>query len=428
MFRQTLQLYRNAYSGLTPSIWMQALVLLLNRSGTMVIPFLTVYLTGALHFSIAQAGLMLSVFGLGAVIGVYLGGKLTDTVGFFHVQFWSLFLNGILFFVLCRLRTFEAISVCIFLLAVIGESFRPANAAATAHYSDETNRTRSYSLNRLAINIGFALGPGIGGFLAAIGYSWLFWVDGSTCIIAAIVLWILLKPAPAAEAAQAAETTEAIQTAQAAETAQAGPVSAPPPEEEPAVKMPEAPARSAYKDKDYLVFILFVWVHALVFFQLFSNVPLYYAQVLHMSPSAIGLTLAMNGLIISVTEMVLVYRLEHKRSDRTYIAWGILLFAASFLVLEIRIPFVGVALFSMLLVTVGEMFSMPFMNAYWISRSNLPNRGQYAALYSMAFSAAQVVGPALGAQVAGAWGFQWLWAMVAGLGLIAAWGFSYKVR
>ncbi len=419
MFRQTLQLYKNAYSGLTPSIWMQALVLLLNRSGTMVIPFLTVYLTTALHFSIAQAGLMLSVFGSGAVIGVYIGGKLTDTIGFFQVQFWSLLCNGVVFFILCQLRRFESISLCIFLLAVIGEAFRPANAAATAHYSDETNRTRSYSLNRLAINVGFAIGPGIGGFLAAIGYSWLFWVDGATCILAAILLRILLKPAAADEGQPSSEAPVAL-----APAVPTGPAPAP------ALGMPTGPAPplSAYKDRTYLVFIFFVWVNALVFFQIFTTVPLYYAHVIHMSPSAIGMTLAMNGLIIAFTEMVLVYRLEHKRPDRTYIAWGILLMAASYLTLEINVPFVGIAILSMLFMTIGEMLCMPFMNAYWIARSNLRNRGQYAALYSMAFSAAQVVGPALGAQIAGSWGFHWLWAIVVSLGLIAAWGFRYRVR
>lgn len=95
MFRQTLLLYRNAYSGLSRPIWIQATIMLINRSGTMVIPFLTVYLTTALHFSIAQAGIVLSVFGAGAIVGVYLGGKLTDSIGFFPVQCWSLLSSGV---------------------------------------------------------------------------------------------------------------------------------------------------------------------------------------------------------------------------------------------------------------------------------------------------------------------------------------------
>lgn len=357
----------------------------------MVIPFLTVYLTTALHFSIAQAGIVLSVFGVGAILGVYLGGKLTDSIGFFPVQFWSLFSNGLLFILLCYLRSFWAISACVFLLASLGEAFRPANAAATAYYSVTDNRTRSYSLNRLAVNLGFAVGPAIGGLLAGISYSWLFWTDGLTCIAAAFTLRWLLRP-------KDGKTV-------------------------PAAKVEAAPVQSAYRDRTYLRFIFFVWVFALSFFQIFSVIPLYYQRVIHLSNSQIGLVLSMNGLIIALVEMVLVYRLENRRPDTVYIGYGVLLNAAAFVVLGVGGPYGAIAVLSMLLMTFGEMMSMPFMNAYWIGRSTHQSRGQYAALYGIAYSAAQVVGPALGAQVADFWGFRWLWVILVGLGLLNFWGF-----
>ena len=391
MFRQTLLLYRNAYSGLSRPIWIKATIMLINRSGTMVIPFLTVYLTTALHFSIAQAGIVLSAFGAGAILGVFLGGKLTDTIGFFPVQFWSLLSNGLFFILLCYLRGFWAITGCVFLLASIGEAFRPANAAATAYYSHADNRTRSYSLNRLAVNLGFAVGPAIGGLLAGISYNWLFWTDGMTCILAALTLRWMLRPEGAKP--QAHDKTTA------------------------------PPIQSAYRDKTYLRFIFFVWLFALSFFQIFSVIPLYYQQVIHLKNSQIGLVLSMNGLIIALFEMVLVYRLENRRPNTVYIGYGVLLNAAAFVVLAIGAPYGYIAVASMLLMTFGEMLSMPFMNSYWITRSTPQSRGQYAALYGIAYSAAQVVGPALGAQVADFWSFRSLWLILVGLGLLNFWGF-----
>jgi predicted MFS family arabinose efflux permease len=425
MIRQTLLLYRNAYSGLSPSIWMQALVMLINRSGTMVIPFLTVYLTGTLHFSIAQSGIVLSVFGGGSIIGVYAGGKLTDNIGFFPVQFWSLFVNGLLFLVMSQLHSFWFICGCIFLLACIGEAFRPANSAATAHYSLPENRTRSYSLNRLAINLGFAIGPAAGGLLASISFGWLFWTDGLTCIGAALLLQALLRPQVQRDNLPAQQPWG---EAPEANLAEALTIAAPPPTADVAPAPEAVRSTSAYKDKTYLIFIFFVWLNGLCFFQYLSIVPLYYQRVIHMNSAQIGLILSMNGLLIVLVEMVLVYRLENKRPDRVYISYGVLLIAASFLALLVGGAWIWVAVVSMLLLTIGEMMSMPFMNAYWISCSTLQSRGQYAALYAMAYSAAQVVGPFVGALIAEHLGFNALWGVVAALGIITGWGFRYRVR
>jgi predicted MFS family arabinose efflux permease len=94
----------------------------------------------------------------------------------------------------------------------------------------------------------------------------------------------------------------------------------------------------------------------------------------------------------------------------------------------LNIPGMGAALaFVMIIVvTFGEIFSMPFMNTYWISRTQPSNRGEYAALYTMAWSAAQCLGPFLGAQVADRAGFHTLWWMVGGTSLLASF-FFYRI-
>ena len=193
MLQASFQLYKNAYSGLSKQMWWLAFVVFINRSGTMVIAFLTVYLTYK-GYSLAQAGYVMGAFGLGSFIGGYLGGRLTDKYGHFYVQVFSLLLNGILFIVLGQMHTIWQIAICIFILSSLGEAFRPANSAAIAAYSNDVNRTRGYSLNRLAINLGWAVGPAIGGILAYTSYSLLFWADGITCILASILLFVVLPP------------------------------------------------------------------------------------------------------------------------------------------------------------------------------------------------------------------------------------------
>jgi predicted MFS family arabinose efflux permease len=396
MIRSSVALYRNAYSGISPSVWWLALVMFVNRSGTMVIPFMTVYLTYHLHYSIVEAGLIMALFGAGAILGAFLGGRITDRIGFYPVQFWSLFLNGVMFFILGQMTLLWQIGGTIFILSTLGESFRPANAAAIAAYSDDVNRTRSYSLNRLAVNLGFSIGPALGGLLSSISYQWLFWVDGFTCIVAAILLRTFLKPIRTTHAKHAEK--ENINS------------------------------DSVYKDHTYLRFMFCVFLVAFCFLMLFSMVPVYFKTIIRMNESLIGLVLAMNGLIIVLVEMLIVYKLEGKRPATVYISMGSFFIGVSYLVLNINATII-IVLISMLIITFGEMLMFPFVNTYWVARSKGHNRGQYAAVFTISFSLAHVLAPTIGSQIANHFGFNVLWDTVTVICIIAAIGFyQFKIK
>ena len=394
MLQASLQLYRNAYTGLPKSIWWLSLVIFVNRCGTMVIPFLTVYLTYK-GFSLEQAGYVMAAFGAGAIVGSYIGGRLTDKFGFFYVQFCSLLLNGILFIVLGQMHTILQFTVCIFILSSLGESFRPANAAAIAHYSTEENRIRSYSLNRLAVNLGWSIGPAIGGLLASINYSWLFIVDGATCIAASLLLYKVLPPIKSIRKKLTVKDSQVVS--------------------------------SAYKDGFFLKGMIMVFLIGICFFQLFSIVPVYYKSIVHLNEAAIGLILAMNGILIVLVEMVLVYKLENKGRVLNYITTGTLLIGSSFLVLRFSIGLIPVVI-AMLLITFGEMFLFPFMNNLWIRRSTDHNRGQYAAVYNISFALGNVLAPGLASQVASRVGFPILWIVDFMICALAATGFILLKR
>lgn len=389
MIHATARTYRNAYSGLSPQTWLLSLIMLVNRSGTMVVPFMTLYLTSPkMGFTIGQAGIVFGLFGAGAFSGAWLGGKMTDKIGFYPVQLITLLGGGLLFFALGQMKSYPLICLFTFLLSFVNEAFRPANSTAIAFYSKEENRTRSYSLNRLAINLGWAIGSGLGGFLAHIDYQLLFWVDGGTNILAAIIMWLFLQPV----------------------------------NYKPDHKINEEKliVRSAYRDKTYMRFVVITMLFACCFFQLFTNLPVYFKKDLHFSEPFIGALMAMNGVMIAILEMVLIYKLEGKRKSIVYITAGVFLVGISFLLLNIPFDAVSIACSMIVIVTLGEILSMPFMNSYWIARTQAGNRGQYAALYTMAWSAAQTIGPMAGAQLAQYSGFAALWWTVGGLSILAA--------
>ena len=155
----------------------------------MVLPFLGVYMVAELKFTLSQTGVVLSCFGLGAMAGSTLGGWLTDKVGHFRVQLTSIILSVPIFFLLPLLKDVFSLSVGVFVLSTITETFRPANSVSISVYAKPENITRSFSLNRMAINLGFSVGPALGGILAAISFKLLamasrhYWQDYSFIFI-----------------------------------------------------------------------------------------------------------------------------------------------------------------------------------------------------------------------------------------------------
>ncbi len=390
MFRKALTYYTDSFKGFRKEIWILSLVSLINRAGTMVIPFLSLYLTSDVGMSMAQVGWVMTAFGVGSLIGSWLGGKLSDSIGFYPTMLWSLMLSGVAFIALQYVQTFEMFCLAILVLMIILDTFRPALFVSLRSYSKPENRTRSVTLIRLAINLGFSAGPAIGGLIiATIGYNGLFWVDGLTCIVAGILILLLLDKKESEEQVQ--ETKHA-----------------------------DSELRSPYKDKAYLLFLVTVLLVGITFLQYFSTVPLYYRDVHNLSEQSIGLLLALNGVIIFLVEMPLVKSIEDFGwSVYKTLFISIVLLAISFLVYNL-VPWAGILLVGMVLMTVGEMINFPFANRFAMERSDTGKAGSYMALYTIAFSIAHIIGHNAGLQAIANFGYEFTWYVAAGLLVIAA--------
>ncbi len=362
--KKTFSLYKEAYTGLPREAWLLALVEFINRSGSMVFFYMTLYLTQTFGYSVSQAGQVLSAFGLGGLIGAYLGGKLTDTIGAYAVQKLSLGINGVIYLLLGRLTTLEAIMGAMFLLGISSEALHPANSTALSQVCSEELRTKGFALNRLAINLGVAIGPLVGGYLAMVDYSWLFWLDGITCLLAAGVFLIFLKGSRPPSAA---------------------------PKETPLDKPPKT---SVIKDVYFLKVLVLVFFSGLMFMQLFTTFPLYMKSVYFFKENSIGLLIAINTILIVMFEMLLMEVLK-KKSLVKVIAVGCFLLCGGFALMPFGTGFLYAA-FTVAVWTLGEMLAIPSMTTLVANHSDDSVRGKYMGFFSFAFALAVLVGPALG--------------------------------
>lgn len=390
--KKLLHNYINTFKGLSTEVWWLSLITLINRAGTMVIPFLSLYLIEDLKFTLKDVGWIMSAFGLGSVAGSWLGGKLTDKIGYYKVMVRSLLLTGILFVALQFLNTFVTLCIGIFLVMLVADMFRPAMFVALSAYSKPENKTRSVTLIRLAINLGFSAGPAVGGLIITkMSYSGLFWVDGITCILATLVLFLVLNP-------KKAKIQDNI-----------------------IVKNPD----SAYKDKSFLIFLVAMFLFGFIFLQYFSTMPIYYREKHVLSELQIGLLLGANGFFIFLLEMPLIKWLENSKYTKTgLMLFGVALTALSFIVLNLT-TWTGILIIGMFLMTVGEMIAFPFSNAFAMQRAKKGNQGEYMALYSIAFSIAHIFGHNAGMRLVDGFGFNNTWYIMAILGSICAFLFLF---
>ena len=412
--KTALRQLRDAFWGLSTEIWILSAVSLINRFGTTVVAFLTIYLTNALKMSIADAGFVMSSFGVGTLFGQYSGGKATDIVGFRRVQIVSLTAHGIFLLVAMQLRDFWSLSAALFVCGFFADAFRPANAVAIQYYSDDASRTRAFSLMRVGVNLSIGLGLVLGGFLANIQWSYLFLVDAVTCFAAAIMLIIYLKP-PAKKAEntpQISENTPPLMLSASSSR-----------------RHDSIARKSPYKDPHLLAFVFLTFIGALVFMQIVYAAPKFFEEKYHWGAWQLGLISALNCFIVTFVELPLVMRYDNKKSKLWLIQIGVACYAVSYIFLFF--PLSGAWLWAisyMFFISIGEILVMPFSTSWVSLYAKTGNRGENMALYGIAYSTNNIFAPIFATQIITHAGFDTLWTVLIAFSIVAIIGFRWLER
>ncbi len=360
----------------------------INRAGSFVLVFLTIYVSEKLGYGKTFAAQCMGVFGLGSIFASLIGGQLADQIGRRFVMLIALFGGAIFLILLGEVESKWAVLASILCYSLIAETFRPACSAMLGDFTTPEQRPLAFGLFYISINLGFACGPPIGGVLADISYGLLFWGDAITMIVFALIIFLLL------------------------------PESRPQGTDLKSVEQNDVPVADAIKriltDGPFVLFCFATFLIAVVFMQSVATLPMYIRD-LGYSNFETGSLMAINGILIFVVQLPLTHYLERYNAMGNILVGGILIaggFGLYYLPARWEVAvgmYLAVLILAVIIWTTGEMMQAPFKQTVVTNLAPPELRARYLGLFSMSYSLALTIGAPLGGFALEQYGAETLW-------------------
>ncbi|MGF1430962.1 MDR family MFS transporter [Kitasatospora sp. LaBMicrA B282] len=386
---------RETVGGLPAAFWWLWTATLINRLGGFVVTFLSLYLTIDRGYSAAYAGLVAALFGLGGAIAALLGGVLADRVGRRPTLLGAQVLTALATVALGFADGQLVIATVVFLVGLSNNAARPAISAIVADVVPAADRVRAFSLNYWAVNIGFAASAAVAGLLAVHGYLLLFLADAATTLLCAGVVF-----------ARVPETRPA-----AVAPAGAGAGAAAPP----------VGLGRVFRDRRFMALVGLTFLLALVVQQGSTTLAVTMGRA-GLSTTQYGLVVSVNGLLIVLLQIPVTRLLQGRDRGPLLLVAGLLTgwgFGLTTLAGSSALAYAG----TVVIWTVGEIVQAPTCNGMVAELAPADARGRYQGVYSLAWSAASFLGPAVGGLLLEHPGHGTLWYVCAVLGMVAGGGY-----
>ena len=371
--KKLLNIYIDSFKDISRDIYIFALMMFINRMGTLILPFLTLYITQELGWTKIDAGTATMWFGLGSLAGALLGGEMTNRIGYYKTMVFSLFSAGVAFYLLQFLDEFYTFCGFLFFSSMLADILRPALWSGLTFFTNKDNQTRSVSLLRMAFNAGFSIGPAIAGILIErFGYGMIFTVEGLTCIAAGVFTLFFVEN----------RTNKQFEE-----------------------KPEEAAGISPYRDGLFMGFMALNMIMLISFFQILFTVPLFMVEVLNCTEKDIGFFFTVNGLLILITELPIVYYMENYYTKFKSMIIGALMIGVSVMIFIFPVPSLVMIIFYTFFVSIGEIINFPFISSASMDRASKGNMGSYMGVNTVMFSVALIIAPKFGTVVLETFGY-----------------------
>ncbi|MFF4380442.1 MDR family MFS transporter [Kitasatospora sp. NPDC001547] len=377
--------------GLPRQFWWLWVSTLVNRLGAFVVTFLALYLTSSRGYSATYAGLVAALFGLGSAVSSIIAGVLTDRVGrrptLLAAQLGTALFTAVLGFTDGQV----AIAVVAFLVGFCNNATRPAISAIIADIVPAADRVRAYSLNFWAINLGFGLSSAVAGLIATHGYLTLFLLDALSTVLCAVVIFIRIpETRPDAPAGAKADG--------------------------PAVGL-----GTVFRDSRFMAVVGLTLLLALVLQQGATTLAVDMGRR-GITSTEYGLVIGLNGLLIVLLQIPLTRWVEN-RSRSAMLAAAALFIGWGFGVTALAGSSAWFYAFTVTVWTIGEILYTPTLMGLIAELSPTHARGRYQGVYSLSWSLASFLGPAVGGVLLERAGSVVLWGACGVCGTVAAVGY-----
>ncbi|MGB7344432.1 MAG: MFS transporter [Pirellulaceae bacterium] len=370
------------YFDLPLSVRILCLGSLINRAGSFVVIFLTIYASEQLNFGVSFATACVGVLGLGAMVGSIVGGNLADQIGRRAVMLIAMLGGAAMLLVVGWQTNRWAFMAAVGGFSTLAEMYRPAVSAMIADVVTVGQRAHAFALMYIAINLGFAIAPSLGGALASISFKLLFVGDAVTMLIYGLIIWLSIDETLPLK-------VDALETDSAGESLSLRQV-----------------AWQAARDWPFVGFCLATLLISLVFMQCMSTLPIY-IRSLGFSNFEFGLLMSINGAMIFVLQLPMTHWLTRFNSMTIVLVGGVLV-TIGFGVTGSGSRFAFLAL-TICVWTLGEILQSPFKHAIVTQMAPVKMRGRYLGIYTMSYALALTIGAPTGGKILTRFGPQALW-------------------
>jgi len=346
-----------AVAGLPRAFWVLWAGTLINRLGTMVQPFLALYLTRVRHVSLAGTGGVLTVWAVGSLISQPVAGVLADRIGRRATLAGGTLLAGAAMVALGYSRGLAVIVPIVFVLGLAIDAFRPASNAIVSDIVPAEERPRAFGLLFWAVNLGFSVAVIAGGWLAGHAAVWLFWTDAVTSVMFGLLVW---RAVPETRSGLGEELPGGL--------------------------------LDVGRDRLMMAYVGVSIAYAVVYLQTLVGLPLA-MKLSGRSPAQFGLVIALNGVLIVLLQPAISARLARRDHSRV-LAGGMALVGAGFGLTALASGVLSYAL-TIVVWTAGEIVVSSVGATIVADLAPAHMRGRYNGVYGLAWGMAGLLAPTL---------------------------------